>query len=238
VTIVSRSSHHGGSQGDIRELSTGRIIVPVCRIEGTALQDDGKGLAPSNTSLCSVFYSDDGKRWKETERYPYLPMRGTMEPKVEELKDGRLLMVMRNQLGSVFKSYSSDGGATWSNPQTTGLPAPESCPGLLRIPQTGDLLLIYNDSPYDPKFDHYGLRNPLSAVISRDEGQTWGKSKAIESDPEWEFTNPALIVTRGGKLVMCYEASKYDILSPHPGRLGRTRMHLKLAIVDLEWLYA
>ncbi len=109
-------------------------------------------------------------------------MRGSMEPKIEELKDGRLLMIMRTQLGSVFKSYSEDGGATWSDAQTTGLRSPESCPLLMRVPQTGDLLLIWNDSPYNPKFDHYGLRNPLSTTISKDDGLTWLQSKPLETN--------------------------------------------------------
>jgi len=239
VTIWSRSEHHAGSMNDLRQLSTGRIVVPVCYMEGTALQDDGKEgtLAPTNTSRAGCFYSDDeGQTWKECDDYVYLPMRGAMEPKVEELKDGRLMMVMRTQLGSVFKSYSEDGGQTWSNAQTTGLRSPESCPLLRRIPQTGDLMLIWNDSPYDPTFDHYGLRSPLSVTLSGDEGLTWRKSKAVETDPEWEFTNPAAIVTSRGTVLVAYEASKYARLTP-PGKLGRTRMHLKLAIFDLDWLY-
>ena len=237
VTIFSRSAHHAGSQGDLRQLSTGRIVVPTCYMEGTALQDEGKGLAPTDTSVAGCFYSDDeGRSWDECESYVYLPMRGSMEPKIEELKDGRLMMVMRTQLGSVFESFSEDGGQTWSKAQTTGLRSPESCPGLRRIPQTGDLLLIWNDSPYDPKFDHYGIRSPLSAAISKDEGFTWQKSKAIETDPEWEFTNPAAIVTSQGNLLIAYEASEYASLIP-PGKFGRSRMHLKLAIVELDWLY-
>ncbi len=237
VTIWSRSGHHTGSQNDLRQLSTGRIVIPTCYMEGTALQDEGKGLAPTNTSVAGCFYSDDGgETWKECDNYVYLPMRGSMEPKIAELKDGRLMMVMRTQLGSVFQSFSEDGGQSWSNAQTTGLRSPESCPLLMRIPQTGDLLLIWNDSPYDPKFDHYGVRSPLSAAISRDEGRTWRKSKAIETDPEWEFTNPVAIVTSQGTLLVAYEASKYAGLVP-PGKLGRSRMHLKLAIIELDWLY-
>ena len=236
-TIWSHSPHRCGSQGDLRQLSTGRIILPTCYMEGTALQDDGQGLAPSNTSVAGTSYSDDdGQTWRECQSYAYLPMRGTMEPKIEELKDGRLLMVMRTQLGSVFQSFSEDGGENWSNPQTTGLQSPESCPGLLRIPKTGDLLLIWNDSPYDPKFDHYGVRSPLSLALSKDDGKTWLPSKAVEDDPEWEFTNPTAIVTGKGKLMILYEASKYASLDP-PGALGRTQMHLKLARIDLEWLY-
>ena len=239
VTIFSRSSCLTGSMNDVRQMSTGRIVAPTEHITGKALQDDGKGknLAPTDNGASGSFYSDDnGKTWTECENYLYLPMRGTMEPKIEELKDGRILMVVRTQLGSVFKAYSADGGRTWSNPQTTGLQSPESCPALLKIPETDDLLLVWNHSPYDPKFDHYGLRNPLSVAISKDDGCTWENIKNIETDPEWEFTNPAPIATSQGTILIGYEASRYETLVP-PGRLGRSRMYGKLAILDIGWLY-
>ncbi len=239
VTIFSRSAHISGSSGDVRQLSTGRIVVPVCYMTGKALQDDGKGknLAPTNNSVAGSFYSDDdGKTWAECDSYLYLPMRGAMEPKIEELKDGRILMVMRTQLGSVFKSYSENGGQSWSNPQTTGLKSPESCPNLIRIPQTGDLMLTWNHSPYDPKFDHYGLRNPLSVAISKDDGSTWEKGKNVDVDSEWEFTNPTALATSQDTILIAYEAAKYENLV-HPGKLGRTLMSFKLAIVNIDWLY-
>lgn len=237
VPVWQHSSRIASSNSDTRQRSTGRIIFPVCEMFGKALENDGKGLAPSDISYAGCVYSDDnGQTWTECENFVYLPMRGSMEPKVEELKDGRILMVMRTQLGSVFKSYSADGGRTWSKAQTTGLQSPESCPSLLRLPQTGDLLLVWNNSPYNPRFDHYGLRNPLSTAISKDEGLTWGSFKNIETDPAWEFTNPVMKTTRDDTVVIAYEASKYDSLVP-PGKLGRSRMSLKAAIVEIEWLY-
>jgi sialidase-1 len=237
-TIWSRSGHHTGSFNDVRQLSSGRIIVPTEYVTGNALQDEGKGLAPTDTGVSGCFYSDDdGRTWKQCDEYVYLPMRGAMESKVEEISRGRILMVLRTQLGSVFKSISGDGGRTWSKPQTTGLMAPESCPALLRIPQTRDLLIVWNHSPYDPKFDHYGLRSPLSVAVSKDDGETWGKIKNIETDPEWEFTNPAPFAASNGTILIAYEASKYASLVP-PGKLGRSRMSLKLAIFELDWLYA
>ncbi len=239
VAIWSRSSNLCGSMNDLRQLSTGRIVIPTCHMEGTALQEEGEGyLAPTNTSVAGTFYSDDnGRTWHGCDNYVYLPMRGCMEPKIEELKDGRVMMLMRTQLGSLFQSFSDDGGASWSQPQTSGLHAPESCPLLMRIPQTDDLLLIYNDSTYDPKFDHYGVRSPLTMAVSSDSGVNWAIRKNIETAPEWEFTNPAAIITRDNNVVVAYEASQYASLE-HPGQLGRTQMHLKLAIIDIDWLYS
>ena len=170
---------------DVRQLSTGRIVVPTETITGKALQQDGEGfLAPTDTGVSGSFYSDDqGQTWHECDNYVYLPMRGAEEPKIEELRDGRLLMVMRTQLGSVFKSISADGGQSWSKPQTTGLMSPESCPALTRVPATGDLLLVWNHGRYDPTFDHYGKRTPLSVGLSTDDGETWKKIKAHRDRP-------------------------------------------------------
>lgn len=240
ATIWSRKEGIGGSQGDLRQLRTGRIIVPMLKLTDYAKQDEGGDHARTGCH----FSDDGGLSWQEG-GYTDLPMRGTMEGKIEELSDGRLIMVMRTELGAVFKAYSSDGGCSWSKPQTTGLRAPESCPGLKRIPQTGDLMLIWNHSMYDPGFDHCGLRNPLTVALSRDGGETWGDIKDIETDPVWEFTNPTAIVTSKGKVLLAYEASKYESVtgpghgnSGQTGRVGRDRMHLKLAIMDLDWLYS
>ncbi len=51
--------------------------------------------------------------------------------------DGRV-MVMRNQLGTLHHSESTDDGVHWSEPKSTGLTSPESCPELTRIPSKDD----------------------------------------------------------------------------------------------------
>jgi sialidase-1 len=159
-----------------------------------------------------------------------------MEPHVAELRDGRLLMYLRTQLGAVFRSVSEDGGATWSRAQTTCLRAPESMPCLTRIPRTHDLLLVWNHSFYDPGFDHSGKRTPLTVAISRDEGNSWICRKNIEDDPTWEYTNPACHFLSDGRVLIHYVASPMDDPEP-PGKLGRNHMPLKCLIADIDWLY-
>lgn len=212
------------------QLTSGRIIYPIQDCRG-----DWCGDTDHQANGCC--YSDDeGKTWELCGNWVDLPLRGAMEPRIVELKDGRLLMYMRTQLGAVFQSESADGGATWSKPQTTGLMAPESMPCLVRIPSTGDLLLIWNHSRYDPEFDHCGKRTPLTSAVSRDEGRTWEHIKDIETDPDYEFTNPSCHFTGGGKVIIMYEASKMVNPDP-PGELGRSCMPMKEAIADLEWFY-
>ena len=97
-------------------------------------------------------------------------------------------------------------------------------------------MLVWNDSPYDPRFDHYGLRSPLSVAISQNDGDTWPIRKNIETDPQWEFTNPAPFATSQGTILIGYEASPYASVAPL-GKLGRSIMHGKLAVVDIGWIY-
>ena len=55
--------------------------------------------------------------------------------------DGRLLMIIRTQLGFIATSYSRDGGDTWSAAGQLDVVAPEAPATIRRIPATGDLLL-------------------------------------------------------------------------------------------------
>ena len=214
----------------LSQLSTGRVIIPSQKQLGT-------WCGPEDRQLAGCYYSDDaGHSWTQSAGWVDLPLRGAMEPHIAELRDGRLLMVMRTQLGAIFQSESADGGDTWSKPQTTCLRGPESMRCLVRVPRNGDLLLIWNNSEYDPQFDHFGKRTPLTVALSKDDGQTWENRKDLETDPTVEFTNPSCHFTSDGKVLITYMASPMDNPDP-PGQLGRSHMPLKLAIADLEWFY-
>ena len=138
-------------------------------------------------------------------------------------------MVMRNQLGSLFKSYSYDGGMSWTKPQTTGLSIPESCPYVTEIPGTGKHLVVWNHSEYDMHFfSHYGKRTPLTVALTADNGRTFTHLYDIESDPAWGFSNPG-ITWVGRRCYMAYWAVPY---SPE-GSLGGL-IDLKLAAFDVD----
>ena len=136
-----------------------------------------------------VISDDDGETWRDSQHIK--PAGGeSYEDACIELKDGRVLMLMRTELGGQFKSISTDGGETWGNPvltQLTGSAAPVS---ISRIPKTGDLLAIWNHNP-DAKKSFFGLKNrsPLTSAISKDEGETWIGFHNLEdaSDDAWAY---------------------------------------------------
>lgn len=211
----------------VKRLGAGRLLLPV----SPAVPGDH---GPWGEYAVTVLYSDDdGRTWREAGNRVTLPLRGAMEPHVGETRDGRVLMVMRNQVGSLFLSESHDAGVTWSKPQTTGLRTPESCPELTRIPGTGDLLMIWNNSEYDPAFrSHYGKRSPLTAAVSRDEGRTWEHVRDIEDDPTRAFSNPGCRFTRAGRAIVNYWTCEY-----RPDWAMQDIIDLRVAIIDREWFF-
>ena len=211
----------------LRRMASGRILLPVCR------DSAGPGERDHWQSACA--WSDDqGRSWKVGSRWVDVPKRGAMEPHVEETRDGRVLMIVRTQMGAIYRAESRDGGETWSEAVTTGIESPESCPDLLRIPATGDLLLVWNAARFDPQHaSHFGKRTPLSLAVSTDEGRTWGAPRHVETDPGAAFSNPGAAFTRDGHAVLNYWTCAYR---PN-GLMSNFPIHLRTARVPLEWIY-
>jgi sialidase-1 len=130
-----------------------------------------------------------------------------MEPEVIELNDGRVLMIIRTQLGHIAASYSDDGGNTWGKPESWGVRSPESPATVRRIPVTGDLLLVWNDT-YDAATGHGGKRTPLTAAVSSDDGKTWSRVKQIETDKYHTYAYTSLIFDKERALLSYYVADE------------------------------
>ena len=212
--------------GTIKRLSSGRLLLPA------SPPAPGKSAETGPYSATTLYSDDDGITWQVSPSRIALPKRGAMEPHVEETGDGRVLMVMRNQLGKLYFSESTDEGATWSEPWASELITPESCPELTRIPGTGDLLLIWNHH-YDPTFrSHYGKRSPLTSAISKDHGKSWQNLRDIETDPSRAFSNPGCRFTRDGKAIVNYWTCEYL-----PDWRMQDVIDLRVAVIDTAWFY-
>lgn len=219
-------SAHSLCNATIKRLSSGRLILP------TSLPEDGQSAATGPYEVTTLHSDDDGKTWEASQTRIKLPMRGAMEPHVEETGDGRILMVMRSQLGKLQFSESKDDGLTWSKTWASDLSSPESCPELTRIPKTGHLLLIWNNS-YDAAFrSHFGKRSPLTAAVSKDFGKTWQIAGDIETDPARAFSNPGCRFTREGKAIINYWTCEYL-----PDWRMQDVIDLRVAVIETDWFY-
>ena len=199
--------------------SSGRIILP-------AFNGLVYGRGDHYQAFC--YYSDDqGRTWKYSKNKMDLPKRGAEEPCMVELNDGSLMTVLRTSLGTIYKAYSYDIGETWTKPQTTGLAAPMSTALLKRIPDTADLLLIWNHN-YNPDHPHLGERNPLTSAISKDNGKTWQNIKNIEDIPQGMSSGPSVTFLNNRALLTyaTQERSMYEAGS-----------EIRLKIIPVKWFY-
>jgi sialidase-1 len=180
------------------QLSTGRIVGPV-EYELVTSGDDHAGY------ISYTVYSDDnGYSWTPSKnKVNMLPIEA-QEPHVVELKDGRVMMLMRTYTGFVGRAYSTDGAASWSEGQLIKeltLPPNSSALNIKRIPSTGDLLLIRCSSgPKSP-----GRRTPFVSVLSKDDGQTWENERVIAGDPEDDYGYPGLTFVKDLAVIVYHQ---------------------------------
>lgn len=216
VEITSPPGYHVMNNDRITILSNGRWLAPVA-----STPDVHK----NNHFVCTCFISDDmGLTWRQSKGSVDYAKRGAMEPEVFELKDGNVLMIFRTQLGHIGSSLSSDGGETWSKPESWGVRAPEAPATLRRIPSTGDLMLIWNDN-YEPGAGHGGKRSPLTVAISDDEGQTWKLKKNLETKADHGYSYISLTFHHGRAIISYY-------VSDPDGQISS-----RFRSIPLSWFY-
>ena len=86
--------------------------------------------------------SDQGHSWREVEVPGSV---GCVHMNIEKLPDGTLLALFRSRWAdNIYASRSSDGGNTWSEPASTGLPNNNSSIQFTRL-ANGHLALVFND---------------------------------------------------------------------------------------------
>jgi sialidase-1 len=194
VRVTNTPGYHVLNNDRVTVLSSGRILVPVATTADVRKE---------NRFVSSCFLSDDGgKTWRPGKGNVAYARRGAMEPEVLESSDGRVLMILRTQFGHIAAAYSKDGGETWSKPADWGVKAPEAPATLRRIPSTGDLLLVWNNT-FRKGAGHGGKRTPLTAAVSSDEGKTWKHVRNIETRPDQAYAYTSLTFI-GPRAVMSY----------------------------------
>ncbi len=208
------------SQADkVMRLSSGRIVIPAASFWPVS--------GDHTVSLC--FYSDDqGYSWWPSRNFiDFGKDTHNEEPSVVEMEHGRLIMLCRTGCGYLARAYSEDYALTWSQPELVP-ELPEPCAGfhMVRVPATVDLLTVFCKNPHAPAL--YGgekqpdikvgeltiplgrVRSPMTAAISKDNGQTWGNFRDITCDPEGvygDYGYPGITwIEDGGVALVNYHA--------------------------------
>jgi sialidase-1 len=219
VCATPGPGYHVVNNDRVTVLSTGRMVVPVAWDA-----DIGRPGGSHFVSFC--YYSDDGgKTWAKGAGSVDQPKRGAMEPEIVELKDGKLLMIIRTQLGHIATATSADGGHTWGEPSRLPVTAPESPAAIRRIPATGDLLLVWNNT-YRAGAGHGGRRTPLTAAVSPDEGKTWRHVRDVEGRADQTYAYTSVLFVKDRVLLTYYVTDPKD-----------RRWSSRFRSLPVSWLY-
>lgn len=177
-----------GALNSVIQLRNGRILLPFSCYTNRSWANRGEGL-DAYTFMgqydCTLVYSDDaGTTWHPSPAAlkvptPNLHAYGAVEPVVLELKDGRVWMLIRTQLGRLYESFSEDG-ITWSRPRPTPLLSSDSPVGLVRL-SDGRIVLLWNNCLRYPYA--LGGRHVLHVAISEDEGRSFRGYREVVRDP-------------------------------------------------------
>jgi len=179
--------------GTLFQMTNGRLIYPNRAVfAGEHPETPGGHTHKPEIDIGSISYSDDeGKTWKLCKGHLMgwfdhdgdVNGRGGVtpfdEPSAAQTKDGRVLCFARSTVGRIVATYSKDAGETWSVVRPTLLAASYSPCRLVRIPQTGDLMCVWNQVSRAEIRAGY-RRSRLSVAISDDSGRSWKNFKTIE----------------------------------------------------------
>ena len=209
--ITDREGYFVLNNNRVIQLHNGRLLFAVARH-----QSPGEKNASDIGQIWSYYSDDNGQTWKSGMEAGNPSGIATQEPGLAELKNGDILMFLRTRSGVQYFSYSKDKGETWSNVKPGNIKSPCSPASIVRIPSTGDLLLVWNDNGADQK------RTPLNIAFSKDEGNTWSNEKILKDNPEGVYCYPAVQF-----------ADNYILLNYSDwSTMGSTIMK-----IDLHWVY-
>lgn len=192
-----------------------------------------------------TFYSDDGGvNWTVSDRInvpntiPNIWQTGAVEPTMVQLSDGRILMYIRNSNFNIWKSISTDLGASWSEPVKTDLYCGDNSWITLKKLKDERIILIWNNAKaLRPEVTHdkwnFTGREVLHIAISEDDGKNWIGFRELALDP---LRDGGFINHPGDKGL-----NESKITETPEGNLliavGQAPKHRSFLLVDPDWIY-
>lgn len=151
---------------------------------------------------CFIYSADGGHNWAVSS--PAIPAQPpTSESQIAQLKDGSLLLSMRDESHSGLRAwarYTWKGRlahGTWSAPWSA-VPDPTCMASLIRHPQ-GLLLFSNPNSPRE--------RKALTIRTSADDGKTWSAGRLLDPRP---CAYSCLTVLKDGRIGILYECGDHS----------------------------
>lgn len=230
---------YNGSQMEYQQLRNGRLLAP----HGSFIPH-ARAVPPTGRHRTIIQFSDDnGDTWHVSESQLIAPCypgfngsnEGACEPAFEELRDGRIWMLMRTASGFLYESFSTDDGTTWMPARASRFNTSTGPPNIMRH-RNGWLVVCWNNCEMPPRADGqgvYGGRDALHIAVSDNDGKTWRGFREIYLDHR-RNDNPAKTGDRGTAYPLgAYTSDGRIVVIAGQGRGGRNPI-----LIDPAWIVA
>ena len=192
-----KRSTDGGKSWSAEELLPKDIYGPIKN--KPELLADGTLICPSSSEdhdwrLHMEFTKDAGKTWTRTDALNDGVTTSAIQPSILKLPGGKLQLVCRSENDFVLQSISADQGKTWTPLTPSTLLNPNSGIDAVTL-QDGRHIIVYNHTKKG--------RSPLNVAVSSD-GQNWQDIAILENESGGEFSYPAVIQAKDGKIHITY----------------------------------
>ena len=217
--MLKRSMDEGITWSEAEKLPDG-ILGPIKN--KPELLNSGKLICPSSTEhkgwkVQLEITPDFGRTWEPVVHIDPSSVLEVIQPAIIFPGEEKMQILCRSKNGVIVTAFSNDSGLSWSPLEKTDLPNPNSGIDAVTLAD-GRHVLIYNHSN-KPDNKWGGPRYPLNLAVS-DDGVEWKASLVLEDEPG-EYSYPAIIQGREGKIHMVYtwKRDKIKYLQLNPGLL-------------------
>ena len=205
-------------------------------IKNKGVWKNGRLICPSSTEgpegWCVHFEQSEPPwtHWTRTESLGGGDVGGAIQPTLITLPNSDLKALCRcdGRADRILESTSTDAGLHWSPLAATTLPNPNSGIDAVTLSDQRQML-VYNHTTRGNPFP--SRREMLNVAISKD-GQSWFAAAVLEREKETEFSYPAIIQTRDGKVHITYTWNRkriaHVVLDPE-------QMNPTVPLTDLNW---
>ncbi|WP_169978569.1 sialidase family protein [Tautonia rosea] len=215
---VSRDGAQTWSDASILATEAGMMVRnrPIVLDDGSYLLpayfETGEDTESVGPDTCSVFYrfdpADPFAGWQELGRIR--SARGNLQPSPVQLPDGRIVAYCRRggdygptTDGYIIRAESDDRGQTWTEGLNSEFPNPNAAVDFLKL-QSGNLLLVYNDS--------MTRRTPLAVALSTDNDASYPHRRVI-ADGDRDYGYPIVFQARDGRIHLVFTSDRRSVVN-------------------------
>lgn len=137
---------------------------------------------------------DEGRTWFKTPPINDGKTVGLIQPALLRTGADGVIALMRSTAGRVYTARSLDRGVTWTSPEPSVFPNPNSGIDAVTL-RDGRHVLVYNPVTED--------RGVLAVALS-DDGSNWTRVLTLEEEKGAEFSYPAVIQADDGLVHITY----------------------------------